>query len=103
METLQLPRTVNVQKSYAFLSFECLLKTWGTNITNLIMDKKMKNHYQVPTIKVVAFKVEEGFVGSPDKSANVVERFEGLTQQESRSWTASDYVQTGEQTVFGSN
>jgi hypothetical protein len=26
-----------------------------------IMDKKMKNHYQVPTIKVVAFKVEDVF------------------------------------------
>ena len=25
-----------------------------------IMDKKMKNHYQVPTIKVVIFKVEVG-------------------------------------------
>lgn len=67
------------------------------------MDKKMKNHYQMPTIKVVAFKVEEGFVGSPDYSANVVETFDGLTPQESSSWTASDYVQTGEHTVFGSN
>ena len=29
------------------------------------MDKKMKNHYQVPTIKVVAFKVEMGQMASP--------------------------------------
>lgn len=28
------------------------------------MDKKMKRHYQMPTIKVVAFQVEEGFLGS---------------------------------------
>ena len=29
------------------------------------MDKKMKNHYQMPTIKVVAFKVEMGQMASP--------------------------------------
>lgn len=28
------------------------------------MDKKMKRNYQMPSIKVVAFKVEEGFQGS---------------------------------------
>ncbi len=32
------------------------------------MDKKMKNHYQVPTIKVVAFKVEDGFQPSQTPS-----------------------------------
>ena len=28
------------------------------------MDKKMKRYYQMPTIKVVAFQVEGGFLGS---------------------------------------
>ena len=30
------------------------------------MDKEMKHTYQVPSIKVVSFKVEGGFVTSPD-------------------------------------
>jgi hypothetical protein len=37
------------------------------------MDKKMKQFYQVPSIKVVAFKVEEGFqsqlgIGDPTRT-----------------------------------
>ena len=31
------------------------------------MDKKMRNHYQVPTIKVVACQVEGGFQASRHK------------------------------------
>ena len=35
------------------------------------MDKKMKHTYQVPTIKVVSFKVEAGFYASPLKAGTL--------------------------------
>ena len=60
----------------------------GPKILLQIMDKKMKNHYQVPSIKVVSFKVEEGFV-SPLQIGTT--RVNGTETYDSESWTARPF------------
>jgi hypothetical protein len=57
----------------------------------------MKRHYQVPTIKVVSFKVEEGFASQlniGDQDATVFSTVtNGTETYDSESWTARPYQQ----------
>lgn len=58
------------------------------------MDKKMKRHYQMPTIKVVAFQVEGGFEASRHKIGDPQSRgtqdYDLLSEDDLRGWTV-DY------------
>jgi len=63
-----------------------------------------KRNYASPAVKVVAFQVEQGFAGSPNPNFTVsnVETF-GSIDDPDGGWTANDYFQTGEHSVFGNN
>lgn len=65
-----------------------------------------KSSYATPTVKVVTFQVEHGFAGTVDPSFTVsnVETFGSIDNEHpERGWTANDYTQTGEHSVFGNN
>ena len=73
------------------------------------MDKKVKQFYQVPSIKVVSFQVEEGFQASPNTNVgdqlsnpvrNGIETFGQYQSSTDGSWAATDYNPYNEGHVF---